>query len=372
MTVRLSAVGDIALSGKIADAIRAHGPAWVLQDVGRVLDPAGLVVANFEFPATRERRAHILSARPHMFTEPEHVEARAACRWSVFTIATNHVLDWGPEGISTTRELLQRGGAQVIGAGLSIREAGAPACVDCQGIRFAFLAYCKRGEYDAGPESPGANPLVPAIAVQDVVRLKQGGADHVIVSLHWGVEFSSYPAMSDVHLARSLVDAGASLIIGHHPHTLQGIERYGTGVIAYSLGNFVADMTLDRPPREEAWQLGHRGGILRVEFDEKSVVGMDFVPTLIDGSMQTVVPGELETGRIRAFLREISRDIGTDKFYETALPNLAAREARAWLAKIREHGPAGLLLLLRTLKWKHLRMAIGYAGVQIKRVLHLR
>ncbi len=372
MPVQLSAVGDIALSGKIAEGIVAHGPGWPLERVRDALSTSDLLVANFEFPFTRLRRPFLLSVREHMFADPANVVALDGVRWSVFSLATNHALDWGPEGIAATRELLGRSGALVVGAGRTLQEAGAPAVLTNQGIRFGFLAYCKRGDYSAGPGSAGANPLTAGAAVRDIRVLKQAGVNHVVVSLHWGVEFSSYPSGEDVRVARALVDAGASLLIGHHPHTLQGIERYGRGVIAYSLGNFIADMTLDRPPREEAWRLGFRGGILRVPFEAETVGDPEFVPTLIDDAMQTVVPDENSSRELRRDLLRISAGIGTDKFYESALPNLAGREARAWLARIREHGPAGVLLLLRTLKWRHLRMVLGYAGVMIKRLIGVR
>jgi poly-gamma-glutamate synthesis protein (capsule biosynthesis protein) len=79
--------------------------------------------------------------------------------------------------------------------------------------------------------------------LQDAVRKADVAADHVIISFHWGIEYQHQPSSAQRRLARASIDAGADVVLGHHPHVLQGVERYKNGLIAYSLGNFVFDQS---------------------------------------------------------------------------------------------------------------------------------
>ena len=136
------------------------------------------------------------------------------------------------------------------GWGENIFEARRPRILEIKGVKVAFLAYTEVGEgftytrvphqWAATPELPGAAPVRADFLRQDV-KTARGEADLVIVSMHWGKEYDHRPTDFQKALGRIAMDAGADLVIGHHPHVIQGIEFRGRGVIAYSLGNFVFD-----------------------------------------------------------------------------------------------------------------------------------
>jgi poly-gamma-glutamate synthesis protein (capsule biosynthesis protein) len=110
--------------------------------------------------------------------------------------------------------------------------------IEKKGRKVGFLGYFGGGDFAASGDRAGFAPRYARFIVEDVKKLKKS-VDYVVVNFHWGVERAALPDDWQVTLARRVVDAGADLIIGHHPHVLQGIERYNGSVIAYSLGNFV-------------------------------------------------------------------------------------------------------------------------------------
>ena len=135
------------------------------------------------------------------------------------------------------------------------------------------------------------------------VRRAGAAADCVVVSLHWGDEFIDRPSPDEVTLARRIIDAGASLIIGHHPHVLRGVERRGKGYIVYSLGNFVCDMLWEEPLRETA--------IAECRLSNGGVEDVRLLPARInDDSQPVLLAGDAATqldGRIRALGEALRR-----------------------------------------------------------------
>ncbi|MBN1947777.1 MAG: CapA family protein [Bradymonadales bacterium] len=174
------------------------------------------------------------------------------------SVANNHIGDLGEEGIRTTLVALER--AQVAAAGASLPEPGvsghsaemdpfAPAVVERSGVRTAILAatvWRNRGNPPPGPSNPVALVTLEHLAEElrgRIRELRAGGEfDLVLVSLHWGGELSPVIARSQQAVARLLIDSGAHLVWGHHPHVLQPVEVYRGGLILYSTGNLVSDM----------------------------------------------------------------------------------------------------------------------------------
>lgn len=162
--------------------------------------------------------------------------------FDVLSIANNHIWDYGADAVRDTLTILKDAGIGVIGGGMNYQEAHAPLIKETSGVKIAFLGYT-----DLIPSSLDSKTARPVIAFLDIDRaisdVKEARklADLVVVSLHWGNEYEITPNHNQERIAKSLIDAGAQLIIGHHPHVVQPIEEYGGGYIAYSLGNFVFD-----------------------------------------------------------------------------------------------------------------------------------
>jgi poly-gamma-glutamate synthesis protein (capsule biosynthesis protein) len=179
--------------------------------------------------------------------EPARAGELGRAGFDVVSLANNHVHDLGGGGAVESRVHLEAAGITPAGAGIDVPEAFAPVVRDAGGLKIAFLAYTL---WHNGRSPIGADGAVAHISeaellhrVPDAIRAARAelGADFVIVSLHWGIEFQPHPLPTQIEAAHRLVDAGADLVLGHHPHVLQDVERYHGGVIAYSLGNFVFD-----------------------------------------------------------------------------------------------------------------------------------
>jgi len=141
--------------------------------------------------------------------------------------------------LAETMEHLKNAGIAWIGAGENLAEARKMALYTIKGKRIAFLGYSltQPVEFFAGKNRPGTTPGYKEYFVEDIMRARQQ-ADYVIVSFHWGTEGRSDVQPYQQTVAHTAIDAGADVIIGHHPHVLRGIEKYKAGIIFYSLGNF--------------------------------------------------------------------------------------------------------------------------------------
>ncbi len=239
--VTLLFVGDIMLSRLIGD-IMARNNDWryPFLETADFLKNADITFGNLEGPisARGTKVGSIYSFR----SDPRAIEGLMYAGFDVLSIANNHIWDYGADAVRDTLTILKDAGIGVIGGGMNYQEAHAPLIKETSGVKIAFLGYT-----DLIPSSLDSKTARPVIAFLDIDRaisdVKEARklADLVVVSLHWGNEYEITPNHNQERIAKSLIDAGAQLIIGHHPHVVQPIEEYGGGYIAYSLGNFVFD-----------------------------------------------------------------------------------------------------------------------------------
>jgi poly-gamma-glutamate synthesis protein (capsule biosynthesis protein) len=157
---------------------------------------------------------------------------------SLVNCANNHSADFGTEGLLETIRQLDSAKIKHIGIGRNFTEARKPVVLIRNGIKVGFFGYGGVKDYIAERTKPGTTSCNEVLILKDIQKLKSN-VDFVVVNLHWGNELAIYPDSSQIALAHRLIDGGADLIIGHHPHVLQGVEQYKGKVIAYSLGNFV-------------------------------------------------------------------------------------------------------------------------------------
>lgn len=162
--------------------------------------------------------------------------------FTVMSLANNHVLDCGPDGLSRTVQSLHMAGIQTVGAGQNIADAVRPAILSRGEKRLALLAFGNGPA--AGRRSWGVAPFSSDALASALAQVPRG-VEAVIVMVHVGLEFLEYPESGLREFADEALDGGADIVIGTHPHCIRGMERTGRGVILYSLGDFLAD-TADR------------------------------------------------------------------------------------------------------------------------------
>ena len=242
----LAFVGDIVLGEYVFDDHRSlAGPASDHDPFSRVADSlrADLLIGNLESPVMREVPEHSPLRFGHRFGgSAAAVDALAAAGFDVMSVANNHANDLGRPGLEQTPAIL--GAAGLLAAGAARHEGSVfrVETLEHAGWRIGFLSAATWLNNAPAPGDP-AIPLARTGALTDalVPKIRAARAEHdlLVVLLHWGRERREEPGFVQVNAAHDLVDAGADLVIGHHPHVLQGIERYGDGLIAYSLGNFL-------------------------------------------------------------------------------------------------------------------------------------
>lgn len=200
----------------------------------------GIVFCNLEGTFTMHDRKE--SKRFNFRADPKY--AGCLSDFDIVSMANNHVMDFGQLGLEDTIKTLDSAGIKHVGAGLSLNEAKKEALMD-KGMKISFFGYslvCADyvpAAYDNGFVAGCSDPdAILSYMKNDIPAAKQG-SDLVVVSFHWGREGSHYPDVAQKKLAHAAIDNSADIVLGHHPHVLQGIEEYKQGIIFYSLGNFM-------------------------------------------------------------------------------------------------------------------------------------
>jgi poly-gamma-glutamate capsule biosynthesis protein CapA/YwtB (metallophosphatase superfamily) len=238
---RILCGGDVMLSRYVgARALRQSDPASPLRDLAPLLSSADIAFVNLEAPFSdhgrRVEKGMIFKA------EPEMIEALRVAGIDVVSTANNHARDCGSYGVDFTLDWLARNGIAAAGTGHTAEQAHQGAVIERNGHRYGFLAYTYDQSNGNHPDQDDRIAMLsdPRRMAADVSSLRSR-ADAVIVSMHAGVEYQKQPNAEQRRFAHAAIDAGASVVVGAHPHVTQPIESYRDGVIFYSLGNLVFD-----------------------------------------------------------------------------------------------------------------------------------
>jgi poly-gamma-glutamate synthesis protein (capsule biosynthesis protein) len=284
--VTLAFAGDVHFEGRVdrllADPATTFGPA------AAQLANADLAVVNLETPITDRGTAE---PKPYLFRArkaavPALAGAGIDVDVDVVTLANNHTLDYGRQGLADTIAAARQGGLVTVGAGVNADEAFRPVRMTVRGVRIAILAFSQVDElaqqWAARPDRAGIAMAFDTARVRAAVRQARAGSDLVIVLAHWGTEGDRCPDPRQRNLASTLVTAGADIVVGAHTHVLQGAGRLGGAYVAYGLGNFLWYSSGRYPPYSA------RAGILRLVVRGHEVVRSDFLPTVVSATGQSV------------------------------------------------------------------------------------
>ncbi len=310
----LAAVGDVVLA--------RDDPAAAFALVAPLLREADLRVANCEVALSH--RGMPQYAKPEVLhSSPEMVAGLVAAGFDVVSLANNHSMDHGPEALLETMGLLEKHGIACCGAGPNDAAAWRPAVLDRRGLRVAFVA-CATESYLGF----AAHPAKPGIAVirrdalygprgvnpddldrlVEVIRMGRRTADVVVVCCHWGLSQSHALTISQRAVARAALRAGAHLVLGHHPHVLQGIQRAARQAVCFSLGNFVFDLSPPFLGPATRWTM-----LVLARIGRSGLSHLAFRPVRINdaGRPEPLAPGSGEFGAMVEYMRGRSRPLGT-------------------------------------------------------------
>jgi poly-gamma-glutamate synthesis protein (capsule biosynthesis protein) len=227
---------------KVGQYIDAHGGAAALAKVKPFLQTADLAFVNLEGPIS-DKGAKLAWKEYTFRSRTALASGLAAAGVDVVSMANNHAVDCGSSALLDTIARLDKLGIAHAGAGKDISAARAAAIVDTPAGKVAVLAFTDKfaSGFAAGTDHPGVATISDGKKVLAAIAAAHKKAEYVIVSFHWGTEYTPQAAAYQRALAHKAIDAGADLILGHHPHVIQGLEIYHDKLIAYSLGDFVFD-----------------------------------------------------------------------------------------------------------------------------------
>ena len=244
VTARVVSGGDVMPDRSVEQYANANGPDAVLADIAPVLEKGDAAWVNLE--GVTSTLGEPKTEKVYTFEgPPSFAPALARAGINVVTMGNNHSVDYGRAALRDTIARLEKAGVQVVGAGKDFDDAHAPAIVTtASGATVGFLGYSDVWwpGFEATDEprrrGPGLHRHQAHEAGHQALSAK---VDYVVVGFHWGYEYQHYPVSQQTTEGHAAIDAGADLVIGHHPHVLQGFETYKRRLIAYSLGDLVFD-----------------------------------------------------------------------------------------------------------------------------------
>jgi poly-gamma-glutamate synthesis protein (capsule biosynthesis protein) len=312
-SIRLALAGDVML-GRLTDhALRERGVLYPWGNVLPRLKAADLAVVNLECVISRTGRpwsqwpkAFHFRAKPHAF------QSLRLAGIDAVTLANNHVLDYEAPALLEMLDGLRRADIAYAGAGRSLEEARQPAFIEARGLRLGIVSFTDNEPgWAASATTPGTNWLevslaeeTLAIVGQSIAAARQGGADVVLFSNHWGPNMVERPPALFRQFAHAVIDAGADIYFGHSAHLFQGIELYRGRPILYDAGDFIDDYAVDPQLRND------RGLLFELWLEPHRVQRIGLTPTLIDNCQVNLAAGA-ERQAIADRIADLSMEFGT-------------------------------------------------------------
>lgn len=302
--IRLAFVGDILLGDSLSGILAKRGADYPWQHVAPILREADLAIGNLE-TAVSTRGTPVPDKQFTFRSHPSTLAGATGAGIDILSLANNHSRDYGPEALLDTIRHLDEAQIRPVGAGKDLPDAARPVIVEVRGVKLAFLAFSRvipETHWVAWEGNPGLSPGWDPKVVLEALRQARQEADLVIVLLHWGEEVKDEPRPIDVALAHQLIEGGATLVVGHHPHILQRLEWREGRLVAYSLGNFIFP-SVPRPLNQET-------SILEVTLSRVAVTEARLTPfVMTDGQPRPAT--EESARRILERLDRLSRRCGT-------------------------------------------------------------
>lgn len=281
---KLTNVGDVILGRTVAKKMKQYGVLHPWEKVADRISDADITFADLETPLSD--RVPPPYEGMSFITPSAAIAGLEKAGIDITALANNHSTNFGTNVFSDTLALLTAEGIRYVGGGKDLAEAEKSQIIEKNGQKWAFLDYNSIiGALNATEDSPGVarfriKPWSDTDNEEDIKKIEKAiseakkQADVVVVELHWGVEYTTDPIQSQKNVAHRAIDAGADLVVGTHPHAVQGSEIYKGKYITYSLGNFIFD---------QEWSTGTKQGtVLESYFYGTRNVTASLVPIQIE------------------------------------------------------------------------------------------
>lgn len=270
--MKVLVAGDFRSSCRTVDFIEKRNYAPIFQEIVPITQSADYSIVNFEAPVTLLDYRPIPKCGPNLKASVSDVEAVRYAGFNMATLANNHILDYGGQGLLDTVETCKKYNINTVGVGNNLQQASKIFYREIAGKTLAIINCCEHEFSIATDNSAGANPLNP---IQQYYQIKEArqNANYVLVIVHGGHEHYQLPSLRMQETYRFFIDAGADAVVNHHQHCFSGYEYYNAKPIVYGLGNFCYDAD---NCRNSMWNEGYMA-MLNVNEDNISLETIPYI-----------------------------------------------------------------------------------------------
>lgn len=251
-TIKIFISGDFAPQLRVNEVIQAKEYNKLYNNILPIVQEADISITNLESPLIN-KGTPIPKTGPNLKSPPKSIEALKFVGFDMVTLANNHIMDYGAEGLFSTMDICKKNGIEYLGVGVSLEDAQKIKYKVCKGKQIAFINVAENEWSTTQENEAGANPLDSVSLFYQINEAKQN-ADHTILIIHGGHEGYELPSPRMKKLYRYIIDLGVDAVIGHHTHCYSGHEVYKGKPIVYSLGNFLFDSPHNR--NNTSWNKG--------------------------------------------------------------------------------------------------------------------
>jgi len=303
-TIFFVGVGDMAFNGQIADTLRYNGAQDIFSDITQVLQSGDVVVGDLESPLSMGSQTSA-TGRSTVLGAPEAATGMRNAGINLVSLANDHIMDYGTAGLINTVNRLNQVGIAHAGAGNNSQQAYTRTVLNIKGKKVALLSLSS-----IAPDNARAQEGKAGIAankkryyIDSLIKEAAKQNDYLIVSCHWGDEGSTGIQNSQRKFAKRAIDAGADVVLGSHPHMMQGIEIYNGRCIAYSPGNFIYPSGS-----------GNSGQafVLKLSLAKGMIIKAEVVPISVDPSGKPSLATGCAAGAILQKLKNMSDPLATN------------------------------------------------------------
>lgn len=323
--MKINFLGDIGIFNKFEEL--QIDPFEQIQ-----LPSADFNIGNFEFIIPKEKHKFFYDVQEQYSCSYDYFQKLNLNKFHGFGLANNHCLDYGLKGALDTIEYIKKSGIQVFG--FSQNSNYSIGNFEAQGIKIGIIACaknsrCSKEKFDYGPDSYDVEKI------RHTIINNRNNFNHIIIFPHWGTELIDVPNLEDTKNARIFIDAGASAVIGHHPHVSQGIEQYKNGLIAYSLGSFIyiheEELGYSKRDKNRKFSI-----CLQVEFSKNSIIG--YQSYYYEYNPDTKIPEITHANSHESFAQYLDNNIFNQKLFNQEFRKiLIRREIRSFWERLKSH-----------------------------------
>ena len=320
--MKIAIVGDVMVGSVLSSNVKKYKKIALSNEVHKFLE-ADIVFCNLECVLARAE-APPQKNKILLYAKEESVELLKNMGVNAVSLANNHIMDFGYSSLLKTMNLLKENNIRYTGAGKNLCEARKPIFFNEDNLRVAILAYAApetwggwsqrehqtHRNWIAGVDKAGVAPFDLKLIEEDIDRANKE-SDFLVVSVHWGDEYTYFPHPEIISDAHKVIDMGANLVVGSHPHVLQGYEEYHNGLIMYSLSNFLFPPYYDESDGElRKWSHRSRESvILKGEIFKNRNLSYNLIPVIQKKDEPVVIsPSHKTANKILLKMESLSKE----------------------------------------------------------------